>query len=249
MTIVTGLAVALFGWLAGGLVNYLADFLPRRRRLGPPFCLRCEGALPWTWAFLPVQRCPACGQSGSLRRWLVLVGVAGAAVWLWALPPERLGFIAGFLLLAYLVLVAVIDIEHRLILHKVSAVGALFALAIGAWLHGILPTLIGGLVGLAGMFLLYLFGALFVRFRSGGGALLADGEALGFGDVIFSGVLGLLLGWPGILAGLLLAVLLGGIAGLLALAAALFARRYRPDLAIPYGPFLVLSAIVLMYFL
>ena len=34
--------------------------------------------------------------------------------------------------------------------------------------------------------------------------------ALGFGDVHLSGILGLLLGWPGITGGLFVAIILGG---------------------------------------
>jgi prepilin signal peptidase PulO-like enzyme (type II secretory pathway) len=73
-------------------------------------------------------------------------------------------------------------------------------------------------------------------------------DALGFGDVNLGGVLGLILGWPGILLGLVLAILLAGVGSLLYLLFSLVTRRYRDDLVIPYGPFLIASAVALLFF-
>jgi leader peptidase (prepilin peptidase)/N-methyltransferase len=77
--------------------------------------------------------------------------------------------------------------------------------------------------------------------------VIAEGEALGFGDVTLSGVIGLLLGWPGVIAGLIVAVFLAGAVGLLAMLPMLFRRQYDPNLALPYGPFLALGAFYLLY--
>ena len=73
-------------------------------------------------------------------------------------------------------------------------------------------------------------------------------EALGFGDVNLSGVLGLMLGWPVIVLGLVLAILLGGAVSLVYLLLMLVLRRYRRYAAIPYGPFLVAGAVILIFF-
>lgn len=248
MPSMTLFAILLLGWAAGSLVNYLADVLPRRRRLSAPFCLSCAADLPVrNYLFWP-RRCPACSRRRTQRAWLVEMGMAVAALWLWVSPPARLGFPASLALLVYFALVIVVDIEHRLILHKVSLAGALLALALGLGLHGAARTLFGGLAGFGGMFLLYLLGGVFLWVRSRGRISPAGGEALGFGDVALGGVLGLLLGLPAIWAGLILAILLAGAASLVYLAVALFSKSYRPDLAIPYGPFLVLSATLLIFF-
>ncbi|MBL8050057.1 MAG: hypothetical protein JNM46_02460, partial [Anaerolineales bacterium] len=37
----------IVGWLAGVIVNYLSDVLPRTRRLTQPVCLQCNE--PFTW--------------------------------------------------------------------------------------------------------------------------------------------------------------------------------------------------------
>jgi leader peptidase (prepilin peptidase)/N-methyltransferase len=152
-------------------------------------------------------------------------------------------------LLIYFCLVVVIDIEHRLIMHPISLVGAGLGLITGVYLHGLWLSLIGGAAGFAGMMLLYIFGLFFLRLmaflrRTGVGV----DEAVGFGDVTLSGVLGLMLGWPGITAGLILAILLGGLVSFLYLAGMLVARRYQAFSAIPYGPFLIAGAVILIFF-
>jgi len=171
-----------------------------------------------------------------------------AAVRLWNSPPERLGFLVGLVVLAFLGLVAIIDLEHRLILHPVSLVGAALGLVIGIWLNGIKNTLIGGSFGFAIMLALYYFGAFLMGWLARKRGQVLEEEALGFGDVILSGVIGLLLGWPGIMVGLILTVLIAGIVSFIYLLLKLFTRKYRFDMAVPYGPFLISSAILLLYF-
>jgi leader peptidase (prepilin peptidase)/N-methyltransferase len=73
-------------------------------------------------------------------------------------------------------------------------------------------------------------------------------EALGFGDVNLAGVLGLMLGWPGILAGIVLTIFLAGGISLVYLIWKIIVKQYSPNLALPYGPFLALSALILLLF-
>ena len=73
--------------------------------------------------------------------------------------------------------------------------------------------------------------------------------ALGFGDVNLSGILGLLLGWPAITVGLLFAVLAGGLISLFIILGMLVTKKYKAFTAIPYAPFLILSALFLLYIL
>ena len=151
------------------------------------------------------------------------------------------------ILLVYLGLVTIIDLEHRLILHPVSLVGVFLGLWAGARLHGITDTILGGVAGFGVMLCLYLVGFLLMGWlaRRRGQALTE--EPLGFGDVNFGGVLGLLLGWPGIIPGIFLTILIAGAASLLYLITMLITRRYKSDLAIAYGPYMVLSAFILIY--
>ena len=71
---------------------------------------------------------------------------------------------------------------------------------------------------------------------------------MGFGDVNLSGVLGLLLGWPGIILGLTLAFLLAGFGSTIVIARLVSQRRFNAfGTFIPYGPYLVLAAALLMF--
>jgi len=74
-----------------------------------------------------------------------------------------------------------------------------------------------------------------------------DEVALGFGDVNLGGVLGLYLGWPGITAGLLLAIILGGSFSLFIILYHLITHKYQMFMAIPYAPFLLLGAALLLF--
>jgi leader peptidase (prepilin peptidase) / N-methyltransferase len=243
--------VALIGWLAGIIVNYLADFLPRYRRFSQPICLNCETKIPYFRFFIWDRRCPACQHARSRRTWLVEIISIISAIWLWNNPPMPIGFGVGLILLAYFILVAIIDIENRLILHPVSAFGGISGLGLGIWLHGLTRTVLGGLAGLGVMLFFYLFGILLIRLLNRWRGLSLgdeDGEALGFGDVILGGVLGLILGWPGVAASIFLTILLAGLASLIYMIVMVVLRRYQSNQTLPYGPFLVLGAVVLIYF-
>lgn len=245
--------VVVLGWACGALVNYLADVLPWRRKLTAPFCTHCQEAMPWrNYLFWP-RRCIACNHRRSWRTWLVEGLYATAAVWMLISPPEKLGFALGLLVLVYFGVVVVIDMEHRLILHPVSIFGALLGLGVGIYTHGfnqdgIFATLIGGAFGFGVMWVFYKLGEWLMKMvtrRRGGNP---DDVALGFGDVNLSGVLGLMLGWPGILVGLMLGVFLGGAISLVYLLVMVLLRRYKLFTAVPYGPFLIAGAFLVIYF-
>jgi leader peptidase (prepilin peptidase) / N-methyltransferase len=249
LQVLSYIAIGLGGWAVGALINYLADVLPYRRRLAYPFCLVCEAKFPILNYLLLPRECPECGSVRRARTWLVELVSVGAALWLWQAPPDDLGFLAGLLLLIYFGVVVVIDVEYRLILHPVSLAGTLIGLGIGTWLHGFRATVLGGVIGFVLMLVFYYLGGLFARVISRRrGVAVGAGEALGFGDVNLSGVLGLILGWPLILPALFLSILIGGVVSLVYMLVMLVFRRYKLLMTIPYGPFLVSGAVLLIYF-
>lgn len=177
-----------------------------------------------------------------------------APVLIWIFPGQTLPFPLAFILLVYLAVVLVIDLEHRLILHPVSIAGAVLGLGIGIFLrgtqsigYGIISTLLGGAAGFGIMLVFYFIGELFVKRMSKKRGLPADEVALGFGDVNLSGILGLLLGWRAIFACLFFAILGGGLVSLIIILGMLIAKKYKAFTAIPYAPFLILSAIYFLF--
>jgi leader peptidase (prepilin peptidase)/N-methyltransferase len=239
------------GWLTAGLLNYLADVLPTKRKLTQAACSQCGQQLPWQYYWRWQAKCASCGYSHGKRIWFVRISVIVMAAWLLIMPPLRfrmpLGQAFAFLLLFYLLLVIVIDMEHRLILHVTSLFGAVLGLLIGSWLHGFSSTILGGVAGFLLMWLVYLLGIGFVRLLGRIRQREIGEEAMGFGDVILGGVIGLYLGWPGVMAGLMLTFILGGVGSLLYLILAALAQKHTVNLTLPYGPFLAISVWILLF--
>jgi prepilin signal peptidase PulO-like enzyme (type II secretory pathway) len=234
------------GIFCAWLVNYLSDVLPRYRKFVSPTCSECQAELGWPF-YVTMQPCKQCGARPSNRHWLVMFIVPVLAVLLRYFPAPVLGQWGGLFWLAFFALVVVIDMEHRLILHPVSLIGAVAGFVTGSIAHGILNTIIGGLAGFSIMLLFYYFGEVLIRFLSKRRGEEITEVALGFGDVNLAGILGLLLGWPGVIGGLVLTILLGGVASGIFLFAQVLRKKYQAYQALPYGPFLVLSVVILVY--
>jgi leader peptidase (prepilin peptidase) / N-methyltransferase len=238
----------LLGLAAGSLINYLADVLPTQHALTRPVCAQCGATFEWQDYFL-INACKKCRAPRAWRTYFTILAALGIAVLLVYFPPQRLGTWLGMLLAAYFGLVIIIDLEHRLILHIISLAGAILGLVTGTLTHGLVNTLLGGVGGFGVMLVFYLFGLLFARYRARKLGLDDDEEALGFGDVTISGVLGLMLGWPWILAGLVIGILLGGLISLLIVIILVAARRFQSmNVFTAYGPYLVLGATLVLFF-
>lgn len=253
----------LLGWLAGLFINYCADVLPSTRRFSRPVCKQCS--VPFAWAdYLTLRACRSCGERRSLRTWLIQILATASFIYLWLNPSKALGIPLGMVVLTYFWILTVIDLEHRLILFPTVIFGAVLGLIIGTSIHsriddngllvGLGLSLLGGVFGYAVMFLLYKVGELVARYRAR--RLAAAGqeddkeEALGGGDIYLAAVLGLMLGWDFIVLGLAWGVIFAGIFSLLYLIILLVRRRYTSEAFmtfIPYGPFFILAASLLLF--
>ena len=241
------LAIILLGWLVGGVVNYLSDFLPVDRRLVLPYCLGCHKPVGMISYLLKPGGCANCGRSRGMRTYVVIIIYTLLIILMWRYPHPDIGFLLSVLVCIYFGIVIVVDFEHRLILHPVSMAGAVLGLWLGILQHGVVATLVGGMAGFLMMYLLYQGGRLFIRLLVRWRKYTDVDEALGFGDVILAGVIGLMLGWPGIVVGLVLAIILAGIISLLYLVVLFLSHRYRANVTIAYGPYLVASAFLLLF--
>lgn len=189
----------------------------------------------------------SCGHKRKPRTYYVLLILAAATIYVWLKPPNKINFFLAYLLLTYLGIVFVIDLEHRLIMHPVSIAGAVLGLVIGFFAHGLVATLLGGAFGFGSMLLLYFLGEAFTRYMSKRRGEPIDEVALGYGDVNLCGITGLLLGWPVILAGIFFTILAGGVGSLLVIAYMLIRKRYNAFTPIPYAPFLIFSVLLYLF--
>jgi prepilin signal peptidase PulO-like enzyme (type II secretory pathway) len=243
----------ILGWFSGWLVNYLADVLPSTRKFNHPVCQACQTKFNWS-EYLFFRNCMNCGKRRSPRTLIVQAVMTVAPVLIWIFPGQILPFPLAFLLLVYLAVVLVIDLEHRVILHPVSITGAVLGLGVGIFLrsnqsipYGIISTLLGGAAGFGVMLVFYFIGELFVKRMSKKRGMSADEVALGFGDVNLSGILGLLVGWKLIFICLFFAILAGGLVSLVIILGMLIAKKYKAFTAIPYAPFLIMSVIYFLF--
>ncbi len=244
---ILGLFVFAIGASVGSFLNVVADRLPAGQSLVSPrsHCPNCKRQIP-THELLPVVsylwlrgKCRVCGEQipGRILAVEVLAGLL---------------FVTGFLKFDYgitffivaagvslLLVVAIIDLEHRLILNRMVLPAMVVLLAVSPfWTElGIdrefvvdnvyLASFLNSLAAGIGAFVI--FSVVAIIFPAG----------MGGGDVKMAGMLGLMVGYPGIILTLWGAVVLGGAVAITLL---VLGRRSRKD-AIPFGPFLSMGGI------
>jgi prepilin signal peptidase PulO-like enzyme (type II secretory pathway) len=249
------LFAGLSGFALGAFLNLLADDLPVSRAVHAPRCEHCTAPRPpsawlaWSAWIFGAWRCDYCGRARRARALLVEALMAVAAVGLLGANPSLRGYLSDLCVAFLFLLMLVIDLEHRLILHMVSVPAAFLVAAFGIMdpQQGLQKTLVGGAVGFGAALVLYLVGVLFSRIVAARRGEPLDEIALGFGDVTLSTVIGLSVGFPGVLVALFLGVIAAGEFSLVYLLSMFLGRRYVAFTAIPYGPFLIFGA-SLVYF-
>ncbi len=197
------LAWALIGFAAGSLINRAAD------------------------------RWPHLGSQQPGHRWFgvaIMLSATFAFVWLYSASgplEQRLPLAAA---LCFLLLIAAIDLKHRIIPNVLLGPAAIIVLLF----HAVPPrgqtlgALLGGVVGLAPFLLV---------------ALLRPGS-LGGGDIKLAALIGLCAGFPLVLWPVSLGIIVGGVTSI----ALIITRRGERGSQLPYAPFLCLGAIVALFY-
>jgi leader peptidase (prepilin peptidase)/N-methyltransferase len=256
MWLALDLAAGLIGLALGAMLNALADQLPPTeegpaRPLHAPYCRTCGQTFPaahWpalTHLLLTRGRCANCGAGRGWRAPLVEAISAGGAVFLWRWAGgEAGGFYAALIVSLIFLLITIIDIEHRLVLWRVVWVSAIVLLLLGGLSpdRGWQKTLIGGLVGYGIVWAMFLFGQAYMWFVARRRGQPLEEIAFGGGDVNLAGLVGLAVGWSGVLLAVFIGIFTAGVFSLGVLAVQLARRRYNPHTPFAYGPFLVLGA-------
>ena len=225
----------LFGLIVGSFLNVVAHRLPRGASLVKPrsACPDCGTAVrPYdnvpvlSWLVLR-GRCRDCGTPISARYPLVEAGTA--ALWLGVAAVHHADttmLVLGLVLVTFLVPMALIDLERRIIPNKLTGPAALLGLGLGLALDpaGEPERLLAAAV-LGGLFALPAF----------------IGAGMGMGDAKLVGVLGLFLGWTAGLA-IMVALAVGSAVGIAIVASVGMSRGRKTG--VPFGPFLALGGIV-----
>jgi leader peptidase (prepilin peptidase)/N-methyltransferase len=143
---------------------------------------------------------------------------------------DRLAFpIVAAVLLATLVVVTAIDLQHQLIPDVITLPGILVGLVANlatghvSWRDSVIGIALGGCLFLA--------------------IILVSGGGMGGGDMKLGAMLGAFLGWKALVFALFVAIVLGGVVAVAFLVSGL---RGRKD-PIPFGPFLAAGGVMALF--
>jgi hypothetical protein len=235
-------------------INYFADLLPFTFNLTRPSC-HTEGCnTQYTWIdYLFLRRCDGCGTRSRLRHVITSGLTIAVSIYLWVNQSSEQIFILSILVVSYLFVVGLIDLEHHLILLPLNITGLFILGGTGVFLHGWMSTLLGGFAGAGILYLLFLLGKVFTRIRARKLNVSPKSleDSLAFGDVLLVSLLGLFLGWPIIWFGVLLGLLLAGLLSILVILILALRNKYKQralSVFIPLGPGFIIAAITIIYF-
>jgi|WetSurMetagenome_2_1015567.scaffolds.fasta_scaffold201806_1 leader peptidase (prepilin peptidase) / N-methyltransferase len=230
----------IIGAAIGSFLNVCADRLPAGKSLiSPPS--HCDGCgkrlsnieLIPVFSYIVLRgRCRSCQTKIPLRVLLVELGCGLLTAFLFWYKGLTLDFaIIAFYSYIFIV-IALIDLQHQLILNKVVFPCLIAALIIAPFFiksgDGLLAHFVNALIGGAVGFVFLLIPAVVTR----GG--------MGFGDVKMAALIGLATGFGEVLVAVLGGIILGGLTAIFLL---VFRIKKRKE-AIPFGPFLSLATIV-----
>lgn len=259
-TIITLIAAFVFGNLIGSFLNVLIWRLPQDKKItGRSHCAHCNHVLtardliPVISFALARGRCRYCQAKVSPRYPIIeiITGLLFAAVaykFLLLFLPQFWPLLESWQIVWYLLLlqavlvvciclvVFVIDFEHYLILDKIvfPSFAVFTAILIAASLLSNQPVQI------------------FVNLLCAVGAALpfaaiwyfSKGKWMGYGDVKFIALMGLMLGWPNILIALFIAFMLGAFVGVGLIATG----RKNLSSKLPFGTFLAVATVLALFF-
>ena len=209
---------------------------------GRSFCPHCRKKLgfldliPVLSFILLKGRCRYCKERISIQ----YPSVELAAGFLFVLNflmselPPNIVEVGTLILIPFLIIIFVYDLKHYIIPDKVVYPAIGIALVYDFWMSWMsdIPRMSDILIssfGTAGFFLAI--------------ALISRGKWMGVGDIKLAFLMGLILGWPNILAALFLAFLIGAIIGV---GLIIFGKKTIKS-EVPFGPFLVTGTFIALF--
>lgn len=227
----------VFGLVIGSFLNVLIYRIPRGENFltSRSYCDHCRKTLAW-YDLIPVVsylflsgKCRYCKKKINSQILLVelITGLLFAGYFL-KVQTIDLNFFLNLFVISSLIVIFFSDANYEIIPDKVLAPLAVASIILN-FNTNFLSFLLSGIGGFIFFLLIY---------------LISRGGAMGFGDVKFAGVLGLVLGYPLTLISFYLSFLTGGIVGLILV---LWKKKKLKGDTIPFGPFLSLGAIVSLF--
>lgn len=237
------LYIFIVGLCLGSFLNVCIYRLPENRSIvrPPSACGVCGRPIRW-YDNIPVLsyialrgRCRHCKASFSVRYPIVelLTGLFALAIWFQFGPTPQSAVYFAFI--ASLLVITFIDIDHRIIPDVISlpgiglGFGCSFLVPHLSWSNSLIGILVGG-----GVLFLVIYGYYLVTGVMG----------MGLGDVKLLAMIGAFIGWQGVLFTIMASSFIGTIVGV----AEMIRTRQGLKLAIPFGPFLAMGAVLYIFF-
>ncbi len=169
----------------------------------------------------------------------IMFALAGYDLWMKGIYVSFFTNIAVFSLIYYLVLVSILiiifftDLKSGIIPFNTVVFGVLLTALWHLFFPAINTSLLNYIFSAVGAFIVFLF--LF---------LVTKGRGMGFGDVVYVFLMGLVLGFPKIILGMYIAFISGAVISLILIFSK--KKKMRGE-TIPFGPFLVAGTIASLF--
>lgn len=246
----TWLLFTLLGGVSGPLATFAVTYLPsvvERNDLPVPItpahgarcdhCDRMLTPLERDTSIRPLRLAPNCFRCGerlaTLLPWVTAACTFSAILACFAFGPTFTAM-AAFGFSVSLVVASIIDIRHRLLPDMITLPLLWAGLIVN--LAGAFTTLSSAVIGaVCGYLVLW---TLYWPFR-----LLRGVEGMGYGDFKLLAALGAWLGWASLPWIVVISSVTGAVVGIVLIATG----RNRTDTPIPFGPFLALTGMAVLY--
>lgn len=244
--------IFIIGLLFGSFLNVLADRLPRGETiLGRSKCESCKHELAW-YDLIPIisfiklkGKCRYCSKPFSSEYMFSEIGTGVMFALTWYLSQinhfQLTQSIISLGITSTLIVMFLADMRYKIIPDSMQILFGLLAVTFhllsfmrgdveaSAYLQRFMRMLLDGAIVMIPLLIIF---------------LATRGKGMGFGDVKYSFIVGILLGmWNGLVA-LYMSFVLGGIVG----AYLLFVKKMDRKKAIPFGPYLFIGTYIMFFF-
>jgi leader peptidase (prepilin peptidase)/N-methyltransferase len=251
--------VFIFGSIVGSFLNTCIHRMPLGESVVWPrsHCPKCKKRIngydniPLLSFFLLGGRCRFCKQRIPFRYFMVELLTAGMFLAVFNRFGLSFDFFFTMVLVSSLIVATFIDIPHRIIPDEITIGGLILGFILSA-IKGInvnplafhyrplLNSFLGIVVGGGVLFLTgFIFDTFYFKFLRKP-PIQGETQSMGGGDVKLLAMIGAFLGWQKALLVFLISPFLGIVIGIINL-------LVKKDHTIPYGPFLSLSAILVLF--
>jgi leader peptidase (prepilin peptidase)/N-methyltransferase len=247
------------GLIVGSFLNVCIVRMPQEKSIVKPrsHCVRCHHTIPWydnlpLISFLLLRgRCRFCNEPFSPLYFFIEL-LTGLTFWAFyqyfGLTPVLVPYL--FMVCCFIV-ATVVDFQHRIIPDEISVGGLCFGLFFSLLIPG-LHDIETASLDFGPLILAHLqsLGVSLLGVLIGGGCIYAMGilgdflfkkESMGGGDIKLLAMIGAFMGWQMALLTFFIAPFFGAIFGIIE-------KIRTKDTAIAYGPFLVLGALICLFF-